>query len=112
MVGIGSVKDMLFRKKIYGNIIECDIKREYTIPRAYSRDCLDYDYNYEYDHREEFGGACDYYVEYNSLVIRFLLFGEERIELFNDITLHSRLKVSDTIKIVYNKTDKSFKIIG
>lgn len=103
---------MFFKKQIEGEIIECVIRREYMFPRRYTKNYreLKNDFDYEYEHYDEFETANDYYVEYQVITVKFLFFGEERVEKFNNITLQSHYKASDRIILVYNKFDKTFSL--
>lgn len=101
---------MFFNKRIKGEIVECSIHREYTLPRRYTQSYREIEYDCEYDHEERFDSAQDYYVEYQYIVVKFTLFNEEKIERFNNITLHAYYKTSDSVSIVYNRFNKSFEI--
>lgn len=105
---------MFLKKQIEGKVTECIIRREYMLPRRLTRICREFhfDYDYEYEQSDEFENACDYYIEYQTLAVAFQFLGEERIENFNDITLHSHYKISDKVTLVYNKLDKTFRLKG
>lgn len=101
---------MFFNKQVTGTIVECSIRREYTLPRRYSHSYSEIEYDCEYDHREPFCDAQDYYVEYQYIVVKFNLFSEEKFERFNNITLHTYYKISDNISLVYNRLNRCISI--
>ena len=105
---------MFLNKQIEGKVVECIIRREYMLPRRFARGFRDFecDYDYEYDHRDEYDNTCDYYVEYQSITVSFEFYGEERVEKFDNITLHSHYKNSDRVILVYNRWNKAFRFKG
>lgn len=101
---------MFIYKRITGEIIECVISREYTIPRRYYSRCLHNEYDCEYEY--EYDNLNDYFVEYDVIAVKVYMFGSERIVKFSNITLAYSYKVSDTIVLIYNRFNKTFNIKG
>ena len=101
---------MFFKRQIKGKIVECAIRREYMLPMRFARSCRDYDFDFDYEYFEETDTRCNYYFEYQMLVVKFDFCGKEKLIKFDNITLHNFYKVSDSIVVIYNKLDKTFKL--
>ena len=66
--------------------------------------------DYTIVNNENFRYIQHYYVEYQYIAVKFTLLNEEKVERFNDITLHTYYKVADSIFIIYSRLNKRFKI--
>ena len=49
-------------------------------------------------------------MEYQLLVVEFVFLKKKRVEKFTDVTLNSHYDVFDSILIVFNRFNKSFRI--
>jgi hypothetical protein len=101
---------MFFNKKIKGKVVECSIRNEYTLSQAYMEYHREREYDYEYNYFYDLSNAYCHYVEYQLLVVEFVFLKKKRVEKFTDVTLNSHYDVFDSILIVFNRFNKSFRI--
>lgn len=94
-----------------GKVVKCEGCQEVYLPKGYSSGCrfLEAEFRHEYEH-SELRDYSEYYANYRSIVISYVVDGETRCIEFKNISLAHRYNVGEMILLVYNKRKRTIHI--
>ena len=94
-----------------GIVISCKGCRDVYLPRDHTSGCryIDPKLRHELDY-DEIDGYEEYFLICHSLVVSYLLNGEEKIVEFKDTTVPYQYRAGDTVSLLYNKRTQAIQI--
>lgn len=108
---------MIFNKVIYGTVLSYSNANEVKVPVCSNceREFKSYDHEftelYEHDIHRESLYYHEYYISYEKLSIQYTLNNAKHCITFDKVLLKKKLKISDSVRLNYNRISKKVDIL-